>query len=390
MKRILAGLFVASLLLFPVSVSAATDTSSKAPPVAQKIVREGDFAFSLATRLKLGNPKNEAEAEGLLVHAGIAPKNGWISDYPVTPEVMVQVQTSVKTSARAGRIRMKVADADKVVVGLGTELGIAVAAGAPPKSETAYAPPEGDVDVYYEDEGPPVVTYYAPPPDYYYLYDWEPWPFWWAGFWFPGFFVLADFDFVVVVNSPGVVVVGGNRVILSDDVVVHRSSSLTVTNHVMDPKTKTTVKLAPSGRFVSGTTAWHGDAVNFAKAPRPAGMTKLSRAEFTNRVKSGKGQAAILSRSTTRQGASSSLKGTRPSHAGKESGGHNAVVPSGRGHATGSAETPGSGFGRQAGIGRGAVSPEMSGGRPSGGPRMGSPRMGGMGPSGGGCRGRNC
>ena len=51
------------------------------------------------------------------------------------------------------------------------------------------------IDNYYSDEGPPVVTYYAPPPDYAYLYAWDPFPFWCGGFWFPGYYVLNDFDF---------------------------------------------------------------------------------------------------------------------------------------------------------------------------------------------------
>ena len=38
------------------------------------------------------------------------------------------------------------------------------------------------------------MTYYPPPWAYYWLYDWVPWPFWWGGFGFGGFFVLGDFD----------------------------------------------------------------------------------------------------------------------------------------------------------------------------------------------------
>jgi len=53
----------------------------------------------------------------------------------------------------------------------------------------------------YSTEGPPIVTYYCPPPDYYYQYDWVPYPFWWTSFWFPGFFVLRDFDRHVFVRN---------------------------------------------------------------------------------------------------------------------------------------------------------------------------------------------
>ena len=48
---------------------------------------------------------------------------------------------------------------------------------------------------YYGSEGPPVITYYAPPPDYSYLYSWVPYPFWWWGWWFPGYYMLSSFTF---------------------------------------------------------------------------------------------------------------------------------------------------------------------------------------------------
>ena len=49
------------------------------------------------------------------------------------------------------------------------------------------------INNYYYDYGPPVVTYYAPPSPYYYLYGWVPYPFWYSGFFFRGFFILHDF-----------------------------------------------------------------------------------------------------------------------------------------------------------------------------------------------------
>ena len=39
-----------------------------------------------------------------------------------------------------------------------------------------------------------VVTYYAPPGIMTYIYDWVPYPFWWDGFYFGGFFILSDFE----------------------------------------------------------------------------------------------------------------------------------------------------------------------------------------------------
>jgi len=67
------------------------------------------------------------------------------------------------------------------------------AAGSPEGQMAAPNPPAEVVNQYYYDPGPPVVTYYVPPPDYYYLYSWVPYPFWWSGFYFGGFFILNDF-----------------------------------------------------------------------------------------------------------------------------------------------------------------------------------------------------
>ena len=58
-----------------------------------------------------------------------------------------------------------------------------------------------EVEQYYDDYGPPIVSYYPPPWEYGYLYDWVPWPFWWGGFGFGGFFVLGDFDRLLITTT---------------------------------------------------------------------------------------------------------------------------------------------------------------------------------------------
>lgn len=70
---------------------------------------------------------------------------------------------------------------------------VAPPAGSPEWQEAALNPPAEVVNNYYYEAGPPVITYYVPPPDYYYLYSWVPYPFWWSGFYFGGFFILHDF-----------------------------------------------------------------------------------------------------------------------------------------------------------------------------------------------------
>ena len=203
MKKVLIMMMSVALLMMPLAVYSQSDQKSPgAPSVSQTLVPEGQFALKLAPALKLGTPKNEAQAEDMLISAGIMPKNGWIADYPVTPNIIGELQSAVTTAADAKKLPMGKDGALKAFQGLTTQYGLAFSPGSEqvaesqPPTSSEYVPPE-EINNYYYDEGPPVVTYYAPPWDYYYLYDWVPYPFWCAGFFFPGFFILNDFDIVV-------------------------------------------------------------------------------------------------------------------------------------------------------------------------------------------------
>ncbi len=208
------------------------ESAGQPPPIAQTLVREGDFAMKLAEALKLGQAKNEAEAESTLASAGIAPKNGWIADYPVTPDIVGELENAVGTAADSGKLRMEKVEALKAFRTAAVELQLPIIAEIPNEytessSPTAsqYAEPSA-IDNYYETEGPPVVTYYTPPPDYYYLYAWVPRPFWCSGFFFPGFFILHDFH----------------------RVAFRHSRPFVITNHIRDPGTGRTFALDPSRR----------------------------------------------------------------------------------------------------------------------------------------------
>ena len=194
---ILAGL---CLLLVPAVSPAQPAPDQALPPVAQELVREGDFAVRLHAALGLGTVQDETEAESALGRAGILPRNGWIADYPVTPDIIGELQKAVGDAATSGRIALdknealKRLDAAAAQQSLGIRPQTAVGAG---EAQGEIAPEDYPnptvISDYYESEGPPIVTYYAPPPDYYYLYGWIPYPFWCAGFWFPGYFILHDF-----------------------------------------------------------------------------------------------------------------------------------------------------------------------------------------------------
>jgi hypothetical protein len=230
MKRMLViTLAIAALLLLPAAghPQADPETAAAAPPVAQPLVREGSFAMSLAKALNIGTPQNEADAESLLASAGIAPKNGWIADYPVTPVVLGELQKAVADASDSHRLGMGKEEALESLQSVADEFGVPVVAAGPGTSSSPYnSENPAVINNYYYIYGPPVVTYYPPPPDYDYLYAWVPYPFWFGGFFFTGFFCLHDFDRIIV---------------------VHHVSRI-CTNHVFNRRIGTIALIDPAGR----------------------------------------------------------------------------------------------------------------------------------------------
>ena len=201
-------LLILCLTLLPVAAYAQEGTSGSSPqpspgqvsastpPVEQPLVPEGIFAVQLAEALKIGQVQDEAQAENMLGALGIEPKNGWIANYPVTPDIIAEIEKSVAAAAGAKKLPMGEDEARKAVGDVVAQLGLNIQPGS---TQTAageterFSPPVEEVTTYYDDYGPPVVTYYPPPWAYEYLYAWVPYPFWWGGFFFGGFFVLHDF-----------------------------------------------------------------------------------------------------------------------------------------------------------------------------------------------------
>ncbi|MGO9313864.1 MAG: hypothetical protein ACLQBD_09460 [Syntrophobacteraceae bacterium] len=211
MKTILLIFLAASLVSAPYTSSVnAKSSPSGPPPIEQPLVREGEFAVELATALNLTSSKDEAAAEHYLVSINITPRNGWIADYPMTPDIIAEVRASAARSASSGNLRISETDAagivDKVSIAMnlpvkvagekynyGSGSGYQPSSAAPPPKGSEYVEPYVVDDYYYANE-PPVVTYYQPPWEYAYLYDWVPDQFWWDGYEFGGFFILTDFD----------------------------------------------------------------------------------------------------------------------------------------------------------------------------------------------------
>lgn len=230
------------LVLMSALANAQTDLTSATPPFSQPLVREGDFAMELADSLKLGPATDEVEAESLLSGVGIAPGNGWIADYPVTPDIVGELETAVGEAAEAGRLAMGKDEAlnrfQDVVTGYALDLKMDTSGREAGYTSGTEYDDATVIDDYYESEGPPVVTYYSPPPDYAYLYTWVPYPFWWWNFWFSGFFVLTDFH--VRVHRHG----HGDH---------ERDHDGYVSNHFRDPRSGRLSRIDPSNRSRGGT-----------------------------------------------------------------------------------------------------------------------------------------
>jgi len=249
----------ACLPLFPFAAFAAdygSQTSGdKIPPVAQTLVREGDFAVRLAADLKLGKPADEAEAEHMLALAGVAPLNGWISDYPVTPEIIGQVDDSIAKAAAAGKLKMSAQEASKSLHQLVADLNLPPPAGG--KTGRTASMGSNVINNYYYDQGPPVITYYPPPDDYAYLYDWVPFPVVWFGFGFPGFFICHNFTTFVFVSpharishivSNRVFHPGIGRFVAIDPVVRTSTGALRPMTAFRGPGSRSFMTLADLGR----------------------------------------------------------------------------------------------------------------------------------------------
>jgi hypothetical protein len=236
------------------------------PPVAQTLVREGDFAVKLADALKIGNPENEAEAESMLTSVGIAPRNGWIADYPVTPDIIGELQTAIGEAADSNRLAMRKDEAIGVLNSVSTELGLPVMADTTDKAAEYTQPVDYSkytdptvINDYYDNEGPPVVTYYPPPWDYYYLYAWVPSPFWFSGFYFPGFFVLHDFDRIIVVNKN-----------------IHKR----ICNHYIDPRTRRFGRIDPATRSIVGAHKIADRPRGFKSTEARSGASSIHKRSF--------------------------------------------------------------------------------------------------------------
>ena len=119
------------------------------PPSERSLAPEGYFAMELAEVLKIGEVKSEAEAESRLASVGIAPKNGWIADYPLTPDVIGELRNAVGEAADSGKIAMNREEAIRAFQDLVTSIESQDAGVEPPPGSQPYPEPYYYPGFYY-------------------------------------------------------------------------------------------------------------------------------------------------------------------------------------------------------------------------------------------------
>ncbi len=324
MNTILLMITTVCLVFTPfVTIGSAQD--QRPPAVGQTLIREGDVAIKLTEMLKMGTARSEAEAENTLASIGVAPQNGWIADYPVTPDIIGELQNALSGAIDSGKLAMNKDEAMQGFQQLLAQQGLPVRpdfrnqyAGvdqppdgvAPPQDYPEYYEP-AEIDDYYSDQGPPIVTYYPPPWDYDYLYAWVPYPFWSGGFWFPGFFCLHDFHRAFFFNGHRSFIsnhfwdAGGRRFGTIDPARRHMGGSMANISH-------------PGGRFASHAASSGASSILRRSFDRAA--VQHSGGTFGNRA------GASQSNFRGGPGGVTSSRGYRSPSAGYSSG---TRVPSG-------------------------------------------------------------
>ncbi|KAB0664435.1 hypothetical protein F6V25_12905 [Oryzomonas japonica] len=282
-RMMIAG-FACTLLLVPLASHADSDQAAQvktAPPIGQQVVREGDFAVKAVAALGMGTAENEAEAESRLAEIGISPRNGWIADYPMTPDICGEIYKSVRDAADAGKVGLSIESALERLDGVMAQAGLSATAssegaGTGGYSGPASAPGEAVINNYYYNEGPPIVTYYSPPYDYLYLYAWVPYPFWGYGFWFPGYYILNDFHRVAYAGRRGVFVsnhyrdLGGRRYTRIDPVTRFSGRAAATGGAVRSGLPTTGASRGSRGAGGTGST-WHPAPSSRFSAPASRG-----------------------------------------------------------------------------------------------------------------------
>lgn len=92
--------------------------------LAQTLIPEAVLAIHLTEALKLDVAPNAEKAEALLSSFGIEPKNGWITEYPVTPAILGELETAIASSNGQIKLTLSKDQALKLFATVKKDLGL--------------------------------------------------------------------------------------------------------------------------------------------------------------------------------------------------------------------------------------------------------------------------
>ncbi len=99
--------------------------------------------------------QDEAAAEDSLARVNIAPRNGWISDYPMTPDIIEEVRDSAARAAAAGGLNMSEEGAARAVSDVSSSMNLPVTAGGG-YAQPGYNPAGNGSNPEYAGGAPPL------------------------------------------------------------------------------------------------------------------------------------------------------------------------------------------------------------------------------------------
>jgi hypothetical protein len=220
---------------------------------------------------------------------------------------------------------MTTVEATKGLYSLAAQMKLPTPAGAENAAQESEQAPatrsdQTVINNYYYDEGPPIITYYPPPVYFGYLYDWVPYPVWWFGFWFPGFYMCHNFTTTVVVGRTPFVT---RRAIVSNQIIDPVTRRVAVVDPLSRTRTgsvrpETTLRTENGRMFRTVTDFRHGVSVGGFNAGRQGTAAKrMPRTEGFRSPQARTSAQAIYSGSvdrmrtrTVRQGTTT--RGDRP------------------------------------------------------------------------------
>lgn len=125
------------------------------PSAGQAYVAEGTFAVQLAEALKLGAISDGTKAEELLSNLGIKPSNGWVSERPITPVALNDIEKGISAASDQKKIALKKDQALKLVGDIKAKLGLNVN----PSPETLVDQTPGNRVIYRYNDAEGVIHF---------------------------------------------------------------------------------------------------------------------------------------------------------------------------------------------------------------------------------------